>query len=161
VSRCVAGNGSTILFWKDRWLGNSLLAERFPMLFSFAQDPDISLQKVISLDTEMHNLFYLPLSHMAFQELHTISDMILALRHNQNHLEIQDAWIFNYNSGVYSSNSFYKLMFSGLPVEPVFPKLWKCKCVPKMKVLTWLVLMDRLNIRDMILRRHWHLQSGA
>jgi hypothetical protein len=159
--RGVSGNGSTILFWKDRWSDNGLLAEHFPMLFSFAQDPDISLQKVINLDTELHNLFYLPLSHMAFQELHNVSDMVLAVRHNENQVAIDDAWIFNYNAGVYSSASFYKLMFNILQVEPVFPKLWKCKCVPNMKVFTWLLLMDRLKTQDMMLRRHWHLQSGA
>jgi hypothetical protein len=30
-----------------------------------------------------------------------------------------------------------------------------------MKVFAWLLLMDRLNTRDMMIRRHWQLQTGA
>ena len=51
-------------------------------------------------------------------------------------------------------------MFKSVTVDSIFPKLWKCKCIPKLKVFAWLLLMDRLNTRDMIIRRHWHLNSG-
>jgi hypothetical protein len=158
VSKCIAGNGSSILFWKDRWSEHGLLGETFSRIFSFAVQPDISLQKVIQLNTELHTLFYLPLSEQAFQELQAINGIVLSVRMNANQLELHDSWTYCYNSGLFSSANYYKVMFQGVIVQPIFPKLWKCKCVPKMKVFTW--LMDRLNTRDMMLRRHWHLQSG-
>jgi hypothetical protein len=29
-----------------------------------------------------------------------------------------------------------------------------------MKVFDWLSFMDRLNTKDMMLRRHWHVEGG-
>jgi hypothetical protein len=45
-------------------------------------------------------------------------------------------------------------------VSPVFKKLWKSKCLHKQKVFVWIFLVDRLNTRDMMDRRQWHLDSG-
>ena len=35
------------------------------------------------------------------------------------------------------------------------------KLLHKQKVFVWLFLVDRLNTRDMMARRHWHLDSGV
>lgn len=52
-------------------------------------------------------------------------------------------------------------MFSGLRVSPLFSMIWKSKCLPKQKVFMWLLLVDWLNSRDMMERRHWTLDSGV
>jgi hypothetical protein len=49
-------------------------------------------------------------------------------------------------------------MFAGLNASPVFKRLWKSKGLHR--VFVWLFLMDHLNTRDMMDRRHWHLNSG-
>jgi hypothetical protein len=60
-------NGKTVLFWKDFWVSGEILCEKFPRLFSFALDEDISVNKIhISEDRFSH--FVLPLSIEAFQE---------------------------------------------------------------------------------------------
>jgi hypothetical protein len=51
-------------------------------------------------------------------------------------------------------------MFGRINVSPVFKKLWKSKLLHKQKVFVWLFLVDRLNTRDMMDRRQWHLDSG-
>jgi hypothetical protein len=103
--------------------------------------------------------FYLPLSEQAFQELQVDNDIINTIRLNTTQIEQNDVWTCCSNSGLFSSASYYDLMFQGVVVQPIFPKLWKCKCVPKMKVFTWLLLINRFNTHDMMIRRHWHLQS--
>jgi hypothetical protein len=57
--------------------------------------------------------------------------------------------------------AYYKFMFAGLEVSPIFRKLWKSKILHKQKVFVWLLLVDRLNTRDMVERRHWQLRSGV
>jgi hypothetical protein len=38
--------------------------------------------------------------------------------------------------------------------------IWKSKCVPKIKFFSWLLLNDRLNIRNILRRRHKFLEDG-
>ena len=66
-----------------------------------------------------------------------------------------DSWIFNHNKGVYSSRSFYNLHFSQQPDHGPSKWIWKSKCMSKHKFFAWLVLHDRINCKDMMLRRKW------
>ena len=51
--------------------------------------------------------------------------------------------------------------FSHIVVDPIFKWIWKCSCTLKFKVFCWLLLMDRLNTRDMMQRRHWNIQDDT
>ena len=51
--------------------------------------------------------------------------------------------------------------FSHLGFDPIFKYIWKCSCTLKIKVFGWLLLMDRLNTRDMMQRRHWNIQDDT
>ncbi|KAE8813209.1 ABC transporter G family member 37 [Hordeum vulgare] len=42
------GSGSSMLFWFDRWVGDSLLDARFPELFSIAVDPWVSVEAALT-----------------------------------------------------------------------------------------------------------------
>ena len=50
---------------------------------------------------------------------------------------------------------------SHLVVDPIFKWIWKCACTLKFKVFGWLLLMDRLNTRDMMQRRQWIIQDDT
>jgi hypothetical protein len=39
--------------------------------------------------------------------------------------------------------------------------IWKSKMLPKLKVFSWLLYNDRLNTRDLMIRKHWQLNSGS
>lgn len=42
------GNGSTIRFWKDCWLGSNTMNKTFPRLFNLAVDKDITVEQIKS-----------------------------------------------------------------------------------------------------------------
>jgi hypothetical protein len=65
-----------------------------------------------------------------------------------------------WGTGLYSAARFYSFLFDGLPKDVTLEGIWRSKCLPKLKVFAWLLIMDKLNTRDMILRRHWRLESG-
>ena len=71
-----------------------------------------------------------------------------------------DRWIFMWGSHEYSSQKFYALIFRNMQVPPSFTWLWKSKCTPRIKIFGWLLLVDRLNTRNMLRRRHFHLDAG-
>jgi len=51
VSRKV-GDGASTLFWRDRWLGETPLCQRFSRLFELAEDKSISVASMFSLGWE-------------------------------------------------------------------------------------------------------------
>ena len=51
--------------------------------------------------------------------------------------------------------------FSDVVVDPIFGWIWKCSCTLKFKVFGWLLLMDRLNTRDIMKRQHWIIQDDT
>lgn len=65
-----------------------------------------------------------------------------------------DSWSFIWNSDIYTAKRFYKLNFNAYQPPRPFVWLWKIKCVMKIKVFAWLLFRDRLNIHDMLDRRH-------
>jgi hypothetical protein len=43
----------------------------------------------------------------------------------------------------------------------VFRVIWKSRCTPRVKFFAWLVLVDRLNTKSMLQRRHLNIQDDA
>jgi hypothetical protein len=60
----------------------------------------------------------------------------------------------------YGPSKYYKFLFGRLPADASFNAIWKSKTIPKLKVFIWLLIMNRLNTRDLMIRKHWHLDSG-
>jgi hypothetical protein len=54
----------------------------------------------------------------------------------------------------YSSSKFYKIVFQSVDAHPIFKWVWKSRCTNRVKFFAWLVLVDRLNTRSMLKRRH-------
>ena len=158
MTTCNVGSGDSILLWKDKWEGSVPLAIQHSRLFSFALEPDISVSSALQTE-DLTSLFWLPMSPQAFEEFQSLQDTIASLR-LQNR-PTTDAWVYSQNNGIYTASSYYQFMFNGLVVGPIFQKLWKSRSLPKLKVFAWLLFVDRLNTRDMLLRRNWHLNSGS
>jgi hypothetical protein len=52
---------------------------------------------------------------------------------------------------------YYNILFTQLPVEPTFNAIWKSRFLPKLRVFIWLVMLDRLNTRDPMIRKNGSL----
>lgn len=66
-----------------------------------------------------------------------------------------DIWNWVPAKGPFSAKSYYKVMHAHMPPDEPSKWLWSSRCTMKIKVFAWLLLNDRLNTRDMLLRRHW------
>jgi hypothetical protein len=40
-----------------------------------------------------------------------------------------------------------------IPSDESLKEIWKLKCLPKLSVCAWLLMMDILNTKDMMLRK--------
>jgi hypothetical protein len=69
-----------------------------------------------------------------------------------------DKWIPTWGNN-YSSHKFYAHVFEVIPAHPIFKTIWKSHCIPRIKFFTWLVLVDRLNTKIMLTRRHIYVHT--
>ena len=149
-----------MLFWLNRWqLGNHdvLLHEHFPRLHSFVID-GVTTAKEFMERPDASDHFHLPLSPEAYTEFTQLQALLPLINLDE---ERKDIWKWPSKSGDFKSKIYYESCFSHLVVDPIFKWIWKCACTLKFKVFGWLLLMDRLNTRDMVQRRHWIIQDDT
>jgi hypothetical protein len=149
IARCSLDNGTTVTFWDDLWT-DDVLAHCFPGIFSYARNPNISVNEVMSAE-DLDTLFALPISQEAFEELQMLSVFLQSQAFDE---DSKDIWTYQWGSATYSSSKFYKVAFQSLSAHPVFTWLWKSKCTPRVTFFAWLILVDRLNTKTMLRRRN-------
>jgi len=74
ITTCQLGDGSSILFWKDVWAGESL-EDMFPNIAHFVKDSDLSVKNV-SEATSLSELFNIPISQAAAAELNDLRNLV-------------------------------------------------------------------------------------
>jgi hypothetical protein len=154
VTSCELGDGSSVCFWDDLWL-DGILAHKYPRLASFAKTDGISVLEVMQAQ-DLDTLFMLPLSVQALGELELLQEQLQELAYDENST---DRWIPTWGNK-YTSHRYYSHVFTSIEAHPVFKVIWKSRCTPRIKFFAWLVLVDRLNTKDMLQRRHLHIQDG-
>jgi hypothetical protein len=138
-------DGEMTLFWKDVWI-NDIAEEAFPRAFSFSVNEDVSVKDFLTAPRLSDN-FLLPLSPQALDEVRELQA--------RTAIEIApspDVWSYPWGP-IYSSRQYYKFYFKDLQPHISTTWLWKSKCTPRVKFFGWLVLVDRLNTRNMLRRR--------
>ena len=145
IATCTVGNGSTVLFWLDVWNG-FFLQEKLPRLFTFAKNQKISVAAFLSTP-DMSTLFHLPLSEQAYQEFQELQEIIQSVQMTQTD---KDQWHYIWGSSKYTSKSFYNHLYKDFHPPKPFLWIWKSRCCNKLRVFSWLLLMDRLNTRSLL-----------
>ena len=154
ISKCSIGHGSSVLFWKDFWNDSITFSERFPRLYSYARDSDISVNEFAGND--IRTCFALPLSQEAFQEYQEVEAIMSEVHISQ---AVNDKRTFVWGDK-YTPSKFYRFLFEQIPKNEALNAIWNSKALPKLRVFVWLLMIDRLNTRDLMLRKSWHLDSG-
>jgi hypothetical protein len=149
ITTCTVNAGDSVLLWKDLWFEDALMKERLPHLFSFTLKEDCSMLQFLENDTPSSD-FFLPLSMEASSELDWLNDTI---RNIQREPYMPDRWIYVWGQEEYKVQKFYKFYFQEVVPLSCLPAIWKTKCTMKHKIFAWLLFMDRLNTRDMLVRR--------
>jgi hypothetical protein len=98
LCKITVGTDDTVLFWSDKWHIKPMM-QSFPRLFSYSLDDKLSVRDFLLTPNETE-LFELPLSQQAFQELLALEDV---LTHCQVHDGISDSWRTIWKGGVFSS----------------------------------------------------------
>ena len=111
----------------------------------------------MSLNRDPEHHFALPISIQAYEEF---DRMLQALDTIDTGSNLNDSHVFAWGNDSYSSAKYYKFIFSQSPKNGTLQLIWKSKCLPKLKVFVWLLLLDRLNTKDLMHRKNWHIEEG-
>jgi hypothetical protein len=156
ITTCKLGDGTSVLFWKDSW-GPSVLSHAFHALFGSTTDPKLTVGEVIHAP-DLVTVFNLPLSPAASQELALLQNYLSTITYDESEC---DSRLFQWGNFRYSSQKIYSLAHSGIHVPQTFSRIWAAQCTPQLRFFAWLVVVDRLNTRNMLQRRNYHVPSGT
>lgn len=135
-------SGSSVLFWKDYWSNGELLCEKFPRLYSFALDEDLSVAELAQVE-DLSTCFAVPISVEAFHEWQQVSQLLMDTPLSENAVDRRTfVW-----GDKYTLSRYYNILFQRLPKDIALNAIWKSRALPKLKVFTWLLMMDWLNTR--------------
>jgi hypothetical protein len=98
----------------------------------------------------LDDLFMLPLSQQAYDEFFDLNEELLEVNLD---LLSSNLWCPNWGS-LFTPKRFYSFIYNSIEGHPIFRRIWKSKCTPRVKFFAWLVLVDRLNTKIMLTRCH-------
>jgi len=109
------------------------------------------------LAEDLNAFFMLPLCIQASEELEALQQQLHNTEYDQ---DAMDRWTPVWGNK-YTSRQFYSYVYRPVEAHPIFKIVWKSRCVPRIKFFAWLILVDRLNTKTMLQRRHFNVQDGT
>ena len=131
------------------------MCDAFPHLFSFTLNEDVSVAAMMN-STEPGRSFALPLSDEAYEEYEQVTEILAVAASHDN----ADCRNFVWGTASYTAAKYYKFIFSRVPQNRALDLVWASKCLPKLRVFLWLLIHDRLNTKDLMIRKHWNFDGG-
>ncbi|GJY92876.1 RNA-directed DNA polymerase, eukaryota [Tanacetum coccineum] len=151
ISHCKIriGNGMHTQFWNDFWIGDSVLKDMFPRLYSLENCKDCYVaDKILSSVTTSFRRPVRggPEAQQLSCLLEILEPVILS--------NMEDRWVWDMNGdGVFRVKDVRNLLDDTLLPKDEFPTRW-VKCVPiKINVFAWKIFLDRLPTRLNLYRR--------
>jgi hypothetical protein len=111
------------------------------------------------METEfLEDLFHLPLSQQAFSEFEALEDLCETLMNTIQQGNF-DQWSYIWGGKEFTTKQAYKALIGIQVVPQHFKWIWKSSCQARHKFFFWLLLHDRLNIRNLLGRKKFLIQS--
>ena len=98
----------------------------------------------------------LPLPPLAVEQLDDVYDILNSRTWDET---LCDSWLYTWGSSVYSSKKAYMVLIGSTQASPLFKWLWKSSNLGNHKFFFWILLRDRLNTRNLLKRKHMHLED--
>jgi hypothetical protein len=107
-------------------------------------------------NNNLEQQFY-TLSPQAYQEYLALQEII---QQTQTTADGKDQWKYIWGDATYTSSKFYNFPYRNVQSPSPFRWIWNSSCSNKIKIFTWLLLMDRLNVRNILKRKKQKLEGN-
>ncbi|GMP50653.1 hypothetical protein CsSME_00017186 [Camellia sinensis var. sinensis] len=139
------GNGKRVRFWRDKWCGEVLLEDRFPLIFGIAADPEVTMANCFGngevVDWEATQL-----------------EEILGFVHGLGPVgrgEDRVVWTVLGTKGVFTVSSFYRSLVGGATTLFPWRSIWVPGVPSKVVFFLWIAALGRnLTIDNLVHRGH-------
>jgi hypothetical protein len=150
----VLGNGSSIRFWEDKWLGDRPLAVQYPLLYNIVRHKDQMVAHTfatILLNIEFRRSLIGGWWDCWLHLLHRLIDV-------QFHPHDDEfKWSLT-QSGSFTVKSMYLDLLNDNTIY-LHKYLWKLKVPLKTKIFMWFVQRKEILTKDNLLKRNWQGSS--
>ena len=127
---------------------------KYPHLHSYAKNENISMKEaLIANNLDFYDLFQLPLSLVAHEELRSLREDINAIEQEDTH----DVWILD-SGPVFSAKKIYRSLIGIHPTHKKILDIWKSCNVPRQKFFIWLLMYNRLNTKEMMAHKNFYVE---
>jgi hypothetical protein len=114
------------------------MKNRFPRLLCYALNENVAATEVY-LAEDLTDLFYLPFSEVAYQELLDLKQIMV-----DNLVSVQpDVWSYDWGP-TYTAALFYRRIHAHIKTPSVYKWLWKSCCMMRHKMFAWLYYQTTL-----------------
>jgi mannosylglycoprotein endo-beta-mannosidase len=154
------GNGLSIRFWKEVWIGDSPLCLMFPRLFSLSLQKDACIGELLLADGERRRWNFNWRRNLFQWEVDRVNVLVgLLVNVNLSHLE--DGWIWKANPEEgFSVKSAYDMLMVGVVTNnlttfelKVFSDIWESPAPSKVVAFSWQLFHNRIPSRVNLFRR--------
>lgn len=148
------GDGSNILFWKDRWLGGQRIADLDPNLFAMV--PKRLVQKrTVAEDVENFAWTSDIRGEASWSVIVSVLNLAVILKDFVRQLGVADRHFWKLSgSGQYSAKSAYSAFFEGSVLFSLGDRIWKSWAPPKCKFFMWLAAHNKCWTADKLAKRN-------
>ncbi|GKV25499.1 hypothetical protein SLEP1_g34934 [Rubroshorea leprosula] len=149
------GEGNSVKFWEDIWIGDESLAQKFPRLFLNSLGRSKSISQMGFWNNETWN-WSLEWRRPNFSwEEHSMAELWRMLQNIQPIKGQKDQWEWRHDHGIYSAKSGYQALSSNHQQSRInlHKRIW-CRLVPtKICAFVWKVLQDRIPSKVNLYKR--------
>jgi hypothetical protein len=145
----IVGRGDQTSFWRDTWVCDSPLKDKFPRLFDICNETGTTVEQVAS-----HN-WHLSYRRWLNEELQCqhrkLKDVLVSFAVNNEKDRPKWSWE---NSGIFSVKSTYAHLCRN-ERGAHYNLIWKAKLPLKIKIWLWLIEHNAILTKDNLAKRNW------
>ena len=145
------GNGMNTRFWEDIWLGDTFLAQQYPVLYNIIQGKQVLVANILS-NTTLNITFHRSL-------MGNRCDKLLQLVNWLMHISLpntQDVFVWGLTpSGIFTVKSMYLDLLNDQP-NYMHKFIWKMKVPLKIKIFMWFLHRKVILTKDKLVKPNWH-----
>jgi hypothetical protein len=144
------GDGSSVRFWEDVWLGDVPLSQQYPSLYNIAQHRDVLVSTVLA-QNPLNITFRRGLNDHKYMEWLHLCQRLITI----NLTDEPDKFIWKLtDSGMFTVKSMYLDYMNG-HTRFLRKYLWKLKIPLKIKNFMWFLNNKVLLTKDNLVKRRW------
>lgn len=156
----IVGDGSSIRFWIDRWIGKEPLSNTFPYLYRIERNKGCLLIERCTGQGRFSQWEWNWLTPPSTStELFQLQEMLTLIR-NTTLSSTKDSWTWNRDtSGIFTVKSMKACLDTAVYRPKLWPFPWNRLAPLKINIFGWRLEMNRLPTSDLLLQRNVPLTS--